>query len=775
MATFDDGRGEALYVAGDLFEVGGTRVQLVGRWDGEHWEPLLDGSGLGLSGGSVGVLQVYDDGRGLALYAAGTFTRAGGEFVQGIARWDGSAWESLEGPLGIGIEGTIQSMAVYDAGDGAKLYVGGLFDRAGGISVANIVSWDGQQFARLGSGFGAGVDNRVLAMEVYEEPDGARLFVGGFFDSAMGIPAEGIARWDGENWSTVGSIVGDYRVSALEVYDDGVGAQLYAAGGDLDTGAAQIDGLARWDGTQWTAVGDLEFEGGVPDVLHAQQSGDQRSLFVGGGFDSIGFLPSRGVVEWTGQEWRSMDRGVMGAVGTLQGWDDGTGWKLYLTGGFTLTVTGFYAQNFATWDGREWGVLGEGLLDSGVGDAIVFDSGYGPQLHVAGGFTSIGSTRADRIARWDGESWQPLGRGVGGGGTGNSINAVAAFDDGRGLALYVAGRFQRAGRTPVNNIARWDGLGWEPVGTGLGGDVHALVVHDDGSGPSLFAAGNFGTAGGQPATRIARWDGTNWHAVGEGVNASVDAMAVYDDGFGLALFAGGAFMSAGGQPAWRIAKWDGSSWSAIGTMDEPGADDIVETLEVFDLGDGPELIAGGRFRNVAGESTEHIARWNGDRWTDVQGGVSHTVRSLAVFDDGGGPALFVGGDFTQVGPLPDRTSARAIARWDGQMWSPLGFGLDGGARVLLPADRQTDTPRLWVFGDFSTADEMPAGKIAWWQGCKNQCRADLDGDGELTIFDFLQFQNAFALGDPLADFDGNGELNLFDFLAFQNEFAGGCS
>ena len=54
------------------------------------------------------------------------------------------------------------------------------------------------------------------------------------------------------------------------------------------------------------------------------------------------------------------------------------------------------------------------------------------------------------------------------------------------------------------------------------------------------------------------------------------------------------------------------------------------------------------------------------------------------------------------------------------------------------------------------------------------CRADLDGDGSLTLFDFLAFQNLFDTGDLLADFDGDGSLTLFDFLAFQNEFDAGC-
>jgi|GEM_PF-5143328 len=54
------------------------------------------------------------------------------------------------------------------------------------------------------------------------------------------------------------------------------------------------------------------------------------------------------------------------------------------------------------------------------------------------------------------------------------------------------------------------------------------------------------------------------------------------------------------------------------------------------------------------------------------------------------------------------------------------------------------------------------------------CRADCDGDGRLSIFDFLCFQNLFGSGDLAADFDGDGRLTIFDFLEFQNEFVAGC-
>ncbi len=54
------------------------------------------------------------------------------------------------------------------------------------------------------------------------------------------------------------------------------------------------------------------------------------------------------------------------------------------------------------------------------------------------------------------------------------------------------------------------------------------------------------------------------------------------------------------------------------------------------------------------------------------------------------------------------------------------------------------------------------------------CRADLDGDGLLTVFDFLEFQNLFNAGDLRADFDGDLLLTFFDFLVYQSEFTSGC-
>ena len=88
-----------------------------------------------------------------------------------------------------------------------------------------------------------------------------------------------------------------------------------------------------------------------------------------------------------------------------------------------------------------------------------------------------------------------------------------------------------------------------------------------------------------------------------------------------------------------------------------------------------------------------------------------------------------------------------------EVGGPAGIGLNGTDGVG------------WLF----------AGRVAYQvSGFPLMCAADIDCDGELTLFDFLAFQNLFDAGDPQADFDGDGSLTLFDFLAFQNAFDGGC-
>jgi len=97
-----------------------------------------------------------------------------------------------------------------------------------------------------------------------------------------------------------------------------------------------------------------------------------------------------------------------------------------------------------------------------------------------------------------------------------------------------------------------------------------------------------------------------------------------------------------------------------------------------------------------------------------------------------------------------------------------GFGPGDG--TMVPFSYVSDTPigRVNVNGRESTFDD-----IGFTVG-EPVCVADCDGDGALTLFDFLCFQNLFDAGDLAADLDGDGILTLFDFLTFQNLFDAGC-
>jgi hypothetical protein len=147
-----------------------------------------------------------------------------------------------------------------------------------------------------------------------------------------------------------------------------------------------------------------------------------------------------------------------------------------------------------------------------------------------------------------------------GGGTNSYVFSLLVHDDGSGPALYAGGSFTTAGGIAANRIAKWDGSSWQPLGSGLEGgeysmDVLGLITFDDGTGPALYAGGRFTTAGGVAASSIARWDGSSWSALGSGTSPGIIALSVFDDGAGAALYAGGGFLSAHDSRDSFLAKW----------------------------------------------------------------------------------------------------------------------------------------------------------------------------------------------------------------------------
>ena len=111
----------------------------------------------------------------------------------------------------------------------------------------------------------------------------------------------------------------------------------------------------------------------------------------------------------------------------------------------------------------------------------------------------------------------------------------------------------------ANRIARYEDETWYPLGSGLGGRTWDMAL----SGGNLYASGDFETAGGYTANHVARWDGTRWWPMGSGTDNTVLSIAASAD----AVYAFGNFTTAGGISANHVARWDiqRENWSAMGS------------------------------------------------------------------------------------------------------------------------------------------------------------------------------------------------------------------
>jgi len=632
----------------------------------------------------VYALTVFDDGTGPTLVAGGWFRTAGAVKASSVARWDGHCWAALEGPYGEGTPGRVNAFAVFDDGSGPALFAGGLFDSAGGLTASNVARWDSAGWSALAEPGGNGTDGEVFALAVYDDGSGPALYAAGRFDSAGGHLAANIARWDGEGWTSVDTVAGtgaDGEVRSLAVADLGSGPALYVGGLFASAGGVTANRIARWDGNAWAAL-----EG---------PTGNGVSGGAGG--------PS---------------------VLAMASHDDGSGVVLYAAGWFTA-AGGIDAANIARWDGSGWsGVIapsGNGI-ELWVNALVAVDSGATQGLYAGGNFLSAGGVLANRIARWDGTAWSPLDTGCD-----DEVKALTTLDLGGGPVLYAGGEFTRAGSAGASFVGSWDGAAWSavagPPGDGVNDTVYTMVEHDDGSGPALYAGGEFTAAGGLLARFIGRWDGAAWSAV-EGpsknrIRGAVQALEVYDEGEGPMLFAGGVFNKYTSPQMCNVARWDGTRWTALGGAPDYGTDGYVNTLCAHDDGSGPALYAGGILTSAGGVTVNGVARWDGTAWSALTGpsdaGVSGGVDDLVVFDDGDGPALYAGGFFATAGGV----LVNNIARWDGSAWSPLdgpsGVGLDGTAFDLAVFD-DGDGPDLYTGGWFTQAGGVAANYIARWDG-----------------------------------------------------------
>jgi hypothetical protein len=315
-----------------------------------------------------------------AIAAHGSDVYVGGLFSGRIAKWNGSAWQSM----GSGISGLSTTVSVYAiAVDSPSVYAGGSFSDAGGESANAIARWDGAAWHALGSGLSQGGYAGVPSVQAIAVSGGS-VYVGGAFSGAGAVQALNIARWNGTSWEALGNGLNG-SVRALTIMN----GNLYAAGSFDASGTTPLQHMAMWNGSEWQAVG-----GGMNgDVYALAVKG--TTLYAGGVFSQAGTTPVNSIASWNGVRWDSLGSGItlgagIGIVNCLAISESDL-----FAGGFFYTAGGRSANNVAKWDGLKWVTL-----SGGVNSMVLAASGSGINAYFGGSFTTADGGAASRIARY---------------------------------------------------------------------------------------------------------------------------------------------------------------------------------------------------------------------------------------------------------------------------------------------------------------------------------------------------------------------------------------
>jgi hypothetical protein len=290
--------GNLLYVAGAFTKIGGVSATnaAVLDLDTMTWSALGGGLTGSISGGSAATC-VYISGSDI--YYGGSFKYAGGVEVNGIAKWNGSAWSAMD----VGVNAPVQDIVEF----GGAIHITGWFDRLFGSGAANLkyfAKWTGSAWSQIGSGLNS--YGQCLLV------DGATLYVGGQFTSAGGVAnTKGIASWNGTTFAEVGGGLYEGSLHAMTMFRD----ELVVTGAEMRFSAGTgLDIIAKFDGAAWSFFTDVPFDKpGLQPPVGYSLAATTTDLYIVGFFTVAGGdVEANYVARWNGSNWSALAEGLDG-------------------------------------------------------------------------------------------------------------------------------------------------------------------------------------------------------------------------------------------------------------------------------------------------------------------------------------------------------------------------------------------------------------------------------------------------------------------------------
>ena len=133
----------------------------------------------------------------------------------------------------------------------------------------------------------------------------------------------------------------------------------------------------------------------------------------------------------------------------------------------------------------------------------------------------------------------------------------------------------------------------------------------------------------------------------------------------------------------------------------------LNTLQIYSLyneSSSNKLYIGGRFYKNIGSDFNFITVWNGIYLDSVGNGLHNFPYYIGKYNN----ELYVGGSFSGINP-PYNTSN--LVKWNGNSWSDVGINNHGYVRGCFEYNN-----KLIVYGSFDSVGNIPASKIAVWDG-----------------------------------------------------------
>ena len=300
----------------------------VGKWDGNVWNSLNNGffynSGVSILNPIVTSVKMDNKGN---LYAGGLFTNAydtSGTSLKNIAVWNGTNWSALGNNTNTN-NGTSSQVNCLAIDSSNNVYVGGNFTtvtQSDGttLTVMYIAKWNGTTWSSLGGGTTSTVN--TLSIDSSDN-----VYVGGSFTSVTQngslLTVNNIAKWNGTTWSYLGSnsttsngVSGIVYSSIIDSSNNLIigGNFLYANYNANGTGTT-VNGIAKWNGSTWVTVGSNQgflTNGGTVSTIYALEFDSSQNLVVGGYFQKLGDNSKLiyNIAKYDGTNWNSVGGGI---------------------------------------------------------------------------------------------------------------------------------------------------------------------------------------------------------------------------------------------------------------------------------------------------------------------------------------------------------------------------------------------------------------------------------------------------------------------------------